>query len=168
VERKRRSAGELRGGWGLGDVLDFIDTRTQQPGRSQQRYQAPIIRSGSAMRESVIITATSGAALECSIETPQRNRRTDRVLKEGSNIMSQTATPTPTQATWNMPLGIAMGRFFGGATSTDFALKNELYNRLGKALNNPPAGVTGRHLAMAVLDLARDVVEAQVKHDGAQ
>jgi hypothetical protein len=44
--------------------------RSSQPGRSQQRYRAPILRSGVAVRKYVRITATNIAALECSTESP--------------------------------------------------------------------------------------------------
>jgi hypothetical protein len=56
-------ANALAAGW-LGDVLDFIDTRTQQP----PALPAPILRSRAAVTECAITKATNGAAPACSIE----------------------------------------------------------------------------------------------------
>lgn len=72
------------------------------------------------------------------------------------------AIGTPERVPLSLPLGIALPKFSDGATPKDFALSDEMSRRLYKALENPPEGATIRHLAVALLDMARTVIEAEM------
>jgi hypothetical protein len=62
-----RGAVECRGVSAAGDVLDCVDTRARQPGRSHSATGTYPPQRGSTCRECVITTATNGAAPACSI-----------------------------------------------------------------------------------------------------
>jgi hypothetical protein len=55
--------------------------------------------------------------------------------------------------------------FFDSATEEDFEIKNQLDALIDKALDDPPPGVTGLHLGMTLVDMARCVIEAQIAHE---
>jgi hypothetical protein len=79
--------------------------------------------------------------------------------------MPRTERHTPEQVTWSIPLGAAILKFHDGAQPEDFRLRDELIARLDKTIVNLPVSATRKHLGMAVLTLAMDLVEAEVERE---
>jgi hypothetical protein len=62
----------------------------------------------------------------------------------------------PEEIAWSIPIGTALQMFCAGACPKDFEHKNRVFESLCQAIEASP-GANGRHVGMAVLDLARTV-----------
>jgi len=91
----------------------------------------------------------------------------DHLAAAANYMENDGGSPTTEQIVWNTPLGQAMELFYEGATERDFRLKNKLTESIEKAIEKPAKGTNGRHLGMAVVDLARIMCLAQLGHSSA-
>lgn len=82
--------------------------------------------------------------------------------KKASGQSNPVPRRSPEDTTFDMPLGHAMACFYIGAGFKDERCKNKMYEALAATIRNRPAGVTKRHVGMAVLELAKDVLLAEL------